>query len=144
MAEGSGGGKGLLLLLLLVIAGGAGGYNYHRNMQAEVAEEGARPLQSYSDAELAALAEAYRSEIEQFQKSVDAARRRKAVVQNGGGLEQRLRNFERVQANSGRQRALRGELIDRQIRLTAIEKEQALRTPDADMLAIHMKRLFTI
>lgn len=144
MAEKGGGGKGLLLLLLLVIAGGAGGYNYHRNMQAEVAEGGPRPLQSYSDTELAALADAYRTEIEQFQTSVDTASQRRAVVQNGGGLQQRVRNFERVQANSGRQRALSGELIDRQVRLTAIEREQEQRTPEADTLAIHMKRLFTI
>jgi uncharacterized protein HemX len=144
MGKGSGGGKGLLLLLLLAVLGGAGGYNYHRNMQAEIAEEGPRRLKGYSNQELAALAEAYQAEIEQFRQSVDAARRRKADTQDRGGLQQRVQDFEKVQANSGRQRALNGELIDRQGRLAEIEKEQGMRAPEADPLALHMKRLLTI
>jgi hypothetical protein len=138
------GSKVLLLVILLAVTGGAGAYNYQRNVAAEKVEEGPRPFKGYSDGDLTALAEAYGMEIEQYEQLVEAARQRKAGVRQNGALGQRLRDFERVQANSGQQRAMRGELIDRQVKLAEIEKEQGLRAPVADPLAIHMKRLLTI
>ena len=134
----------MFLLLLTVLLGGAGAYNYQRNLEAEKAQEGPRRLEVYSDSDLAALADAYRMEIEQFEQLVEASLQRKADVRGGGRLSQRVSDFERVQANSGQQRALRGDLIDRQVKLAEIQKEQSLRMPAADPFALHIKRLLTI
>lgn len=144
MGAGKSGSNAMLSLLLLVIAGGAGGYNYHRNLQAEIEEEGPRRFEQYSDADLETLAAAYQAEIDQYQQLADSARAKPTTVRDRGLISDRVREFERVQATGDRQRDLRGQVYERQGQLAEIQREQQLREPGTQGLALHLKRLLTI
>ena len=100
MAQESGkGGKLIPLLFLLMLLGGAGGYNYHRNAQAEDAEF--RPFGSYADADLDALAAAYEEQLSGGMAQYQKASSKAVTVREGGLLGEQVREFERVQKISG-------------------------------------------
>ena len=118
MGKDSGGGGGkALLLLLLVAACAAGGWNYHRNLQTEIEEQGPRRFEAYSDGQLADLAAAYQTEIDGYMEYVQASRARTTRVRDEGLLGDRVREFARVQAVSEKERAYLGALAERQNRL---------------------------
>ena len=84
-------------LILLVILCTAGGWNYHRNTLIEDAVP--RPYQGYSDEELNQLMSAYQDEVEvQMAVYRKATAGKKLKVQGGGLMEERIDEFERVQA----------------------------------------------
>ncbi|MGH0037708.1 MAG: hypothetical protein ACQGVK_21975 [Myxococcota bacterium] len=145
MASGGGSKLGAVLLVAIVL-GGLGGFNYYRNMQAEVQEEGPRPLAGYDDAGLAALGEAYRIEIEDLQL-------RRATLRSsadpdaakGAFIGDNVKQFEQVQRSSRALRDLLGEIAERQGRLAEIEREQQARSRSAGAgMTLHLQRLFTI
>lgn len=145
MANGGGSKLGATVMALLVV-GAAGGFNYHRNLQAEKQEEHKRPLSGYDDAELSALAEAYRTEIETLQQRRASLRRTAdPAAAKGAFLGENLEQFEKVQRSSQALRNLLGEIAERQGRLAEIEKEQQLRSGSASTgMALHLQRLFGI
>lgn len=125
---------------------GAGGYNYHRNLQAEAVESEPRPFSGYGDADLAALAEAYRGEVATWEQ-----RQRSIARTSGGGtarkgtlIDERVRDFERTQKRSGALRGVTAEIATREHRLAEIEAEQQRRAEDPTGFALHWKRLVTL
>jgi hypothetical protein len=145
MASGGGSKLGMALLLLIAL-GGLGGFNYYRNLQAESQDEAQRPLAGYDDAGLAALAEAYRVEIETLQAR-RAGMRRSAdpSAAKGAFIGDNVKEFEKVQRSSQALRDLLGEIAERQGRLAEIEREQQFRAGSAGGgMELHLQRLFTI
>jgi len=127
----------VLLLLLL----GAGGFNYHRNWQAEQADQQHRPLIGYSDEDLEALAHAYQEEIDGWEARM--ARHGETRVRDTGLLAERVAEFDRVRARSERYRDLSTEVADRQARIRDIRDEQRLRAARPTGLDLHLARLTT-
>jgi len=83
-------------LFLLVIFCAAGGWNYHRNMVIDDAVP--RPYRGYSDEELHQLISAYQGEVEiQMARYRESGVAKNVAVQDGGLLEERIDEFERVQ-----------------------------------------------
>ena len=68
--------KKLLVLLLILAVGGA--YNYQRNVKKE--EQQLRPYRGYSDSDLQALLEAYRTDADQLAKRYGAVRKVRSTV----------------------------------------------------------------
>jgi hypothetical protein len=145
MASGGGSKLGATLLMLIVL-GGAGGFNYYRNMQAEQQDEKPRPLSGYDDAGLAALADAYRTEIEALQARRAMARSAAdPAAAKGAFIGDNVKQFERVQKSSQALRDLLGEIAERQGRLAEIEREQQYRARSAGSgMALHLQRLFGV
>lgn len=140
---GAGAGRTLMLLLVLVgLVGGAGAWNYNRNLGEEEALP--RPWKGYSEADLQALADAYRTEIEQYSSRWDRARTRRVQARDGGHLDDRAREFERAQAHGQRVRELKGALAERQVSLEQIEEELALRRSLGTGLQLHLNRLLSL
>ena len=142
MASGGSGGTFKLILGLLVVLLGLGAFNYHRNWQAEKAEQGPRPLASYEDIGLIQLAEGYRAEIELLEKQQAAARSGSVKARKTEFVGEGVNEFERVQRSSARVRGLSGELAEREARLREIEGEmnyrQKIRTGGFEL---HLARL---
>lgn len=131
------------LLLLLVIAGAAGAFNYHRNYQIELQEQGARKFSGYSDADLDKLASAYRAEIEGLEGSYVKARDRRVELGDRPLLGERVREFERVQGAIKVKQGLTSALADAEARLREIEEEQAVRTHNRGFER-HLRRLLSV
>jgi ketosteroid isomerase-like protein len=134
---------GMLVLLLAALCA-LGGWNYWRNLQREQAEQSARPFAGYHDADLQALAAAYRSEVETLRKRYEATRkarpeaRRQALVGDG------IREFERVQRHSAREREATAELAQQEARLHDVEKELAYRAEMGSGWTLQLRRLTRI
>ena len=142
MASGAGSKLGIVLLLLAVL-GAAGAYNYHRNYQIELQEQGARPLSGVDDAGLEALADAYRQEIAAYESRQAAVRRSQtAPAAQGQLIGEKVQAFERVQARSRQLRDLTTEIAQREARLREVEQEQSYRARDG--MALHVSRLISI
>jgi hypothetical protein len=133
-----------LLAALLAGLAVAGGWNYQRNVQLERAEQGKRPFSGYADADLRALADAYRAEAETLRKRYEATRsarpeaRRRVFVSDG------VREFERVQRHAERSRDAAADLAEREARLSDIEKELATRAELGSGFELHLRRLTRI
>jgi len=139
------GGAQVLLLLALglaIVAGGA--WNYHRNLRAEQQEQGARPFERYSDAELEQLAGAYEAEIREADGRYQAVRARGVEVRDTALIDEGIREFERVQRSSARVRDLATEVADREARLRDIRSEQAHRAAARDGVSQHLARLLSL
>lgn len=143
MARGNGSSVGKLLVLLGVLVA-AGGYNYHRNLELEAAQEGPRPYESYSEADLQALLEAYRSEAEALERRYEAARRQRVGEQRGGLLDENIRAFETAWKQGAATREIGGQVAMRQAAIRDLEEELARRESQRDVMALHLKRLLTI
>jgi len=142
-------GKLKALAALLVVLGGLGGWNYYRNLQAERAEQGPRPMASVDVEGLEALAEAYRSEIRALEKRHAAARHGNASAAGETGrsafLGENLEHFEKVQRSSRQLRGLSGEIAAREAQLEEVEEELAYRARlENGGLGLHLQRLVGI
>lgn len=131
---------GTLAVLLLALVG-AGGWNYWRNLRIEQAEHAKRPFAGYADADLRALADAYRGEVESWRQREAAARQGRPAVREQGFVGDGVRQFERVQRHSARAREAATGLAEREARLQEIEKELAYRADLGSGLALHLRRL---
>ncbi len=135
-------GKILPLLVLLALLGGAGAWNYNRNLSTE--EEVYRPFKSYAEADLGARMEAYRSEIDQREQAWKAAAGQRSSASGNGHIDDRAREFERIQATGSRVRALKRELAERQATLVELQAEASFRESERDALKLFIRRLTTI
>lgn len=131
-------------LLLIVLAGLllGGGYNYHRNWQAETAEP--RPYEGYSQQDLEALLKAYQSENSALERRYESARSTAERTNRAGMLDENIRAFEQAQRRSSGSRALGAQLSMHQAATGEIEAELARRERDADPMQVHLRRLLTI
>jgi hypothetical protein len=137
------GGAAFLLLVLLVALGVAGAYNYSRNTAAEQ-EETPRPYSGYSDAELAALIEAYEHEVEDLESRYEVAKSRDFETSSGGLIDERIGEFERAQQWGDSTRSIGADVAEQEAVLRELRKEQMLRGASADSLELHLRRLLTI
>jgi hypothetical protein len=133
----------MLLVVLLLGLGVGGAWNYRRNLDAEAAEN-PRPYRTLSDVEIAQLIAAYEGEIGEWETREGGARSTPGVVRERAHLEDRIREFERVQRSGARERAVGDDLLVRQIELEKLEEEQRLRSGSQDVLALHLRRLLTL
>jgi hypothetical protein len=143
MAKSGGGGGGLVLVVLLLALGVGGAWNYRRNLDAEAAEK-PRPYRTLDDAEIAQLIEAYRGEIADWEARAAGARGRSGGVREGAHLDDRIREFERLQSAGMKERAVGDALVTRRIELERLEEEQRLRSGSEDVIALHLRRLLTL
>lgn len=133
----------MLLVVLLLALGVGGAWNYRRNLDAEAAES-PRPYRTLSNAEIGDLIAAYQGEIDEWQAKQGGADRRSGAVRDRALFEDQIREFERVQREGARSRALGGELLLRRIELEKLEEEQRLRSSSQSTLALHLRRLLTL
>jgi len=133
----------ILILVLLVILGAAGEYNYQRNLAAEESKA-PRTYRGYSDAEIAALIEAYQQEVEALEARYGAAKSDTFEVKNGGLIDERIREFERAQQAGTSTRSMGGDVAKQAAILRELRKEQSLRRGSGDSLLLHLRRLVTI
>ena len=131
-----------LLLVVLVALGGAGGWNYHRNLSAE--SETPRPYRSYADADLEALIQAYEGEIHSLEKRYDSAKQVRGESGKKDHFDDRVREFERVQAISTRSRNAGAKLSVSEAELAQLVAESEQRARDADPFQLFLRRLLTI
>lgn len=139
-----GGGSGFLLVAILVIAGGAGGWNYHRNLALETERANSRPFQGYSDADLEQLAAAYEEKVDVLERKYRASlAKRTGVRDNGGLIDEKVQEFERVQKVGESIRAATTQVADSEARLRQIREEQTWRRNDGQ-LSLHLRRLTSL
>jgi len=133
----------ILILALLVILGAAGEYNYQRN---KVAEESAAPrsYRGYSDAQIAALIEAYEQEVEALEARYGEAKSHTIETRSGGLIDEQIREFERAQEAGASTRSKGADVAQRDGVLRELRRERSLRGTPADSLKLHLRRLVTI
>jgi hypothetical protein len=131
----------LLIALLALCAGGA--WNYHRNLQAEQADEAARPLSGYATEDLEALADAYQQEIDTHAARYARSREARAEAREHAYFDQQVQEFERVQRGAVKQRDAGAALAEREAALHEVEAELARRGPVRSEWEIHLRRLTT-
>jgi len=132
----------LVALLLLIVVGG--GYNYHRNMQAEQQDQGPRPFKGYSTADLTSLRDAYDQEVQAYQRKYDSQQRQRVRTSGNGAMNEQVDQFERVQRNSAAIRETTADVAEREAQLRAINRELELRLALGGGLSLHLKRLTSI
>lgn len=136
----AGGGRGKLVALLAVLLVALGGANYYRNYQADVAVE--RPYRGYSDAEIAELLEAYRSEAKALDRELGRTRERRAGPGGDGGLlAERVEDYEHARRRGERVRGLAREAASREAMVEALERERRIREELARGWRLHLERL---
>jgi predicted transcriptional regulator len=131
----------LLLLLLLGGVAGAGAWNYQRNLKKELSIP--RPWRGYSEADVQAMADAYRAEIEQYERAWKQASGAKAEQRGGDLISDRVSDFDAVQRTSSHARAMRREMADREVVLEQLERELQFKAGERDLTALHIRRLTT-
>ena len=142
MAEGRSVGRSLLLLLVLLGGvAGAGAWNYQRNLQKELSVP--RPWRGYSEADVKAMADAYRAEIEQYEQAWKSAQGAKADQHGGDLISDRVSDFDAVQQTSSHTRAMRREMADREVVLEQLQRELQFKAGERDLTALHIRRLTT-
>ena len=141
MAGGSDARVGQTLILLLIL-GAAGGWNYHRN--AVIDDAVLRPFRGYSDEELHQLISAYQGEVEiQMERYRKSTAGKKVSVQDGGLLEDRIDEFERVQHLSKQRRERAYKVTENQILAEQLAKEQVTRERNRPIYKMIFRRLTT-
>jgi hypothetical protein len=130
------------LLLLFAVAIGIAGWNYHRNLEAERAE--LRPYRGYAEADLDALVEAYSAHSEASEARWEATSERRAAVREKAYLDEKVAEFERVQAVARGTRETRQRWAEAQATLSEIEKEKRRRAAERDAWRVHLRRLTTV
>jgi hypothetical protein len=130
------------IMILLVILCTAGGWNYHRNTLID--DTVPRPYRGYSDEELNQLISAYQGEVE-----IQMARYRKSTagknvtVQDGGLLEERIDEFERVQRLSKQRKERAYQVTDNQILVEQLAAEQVTRERNRPIYKMIARRVTT-
>jgi hypothetical protein len=133
----------LAFLLLLLIA--AGGWNYHRNLQAEQASQDTRPYGNYSVDDLESLRDAYASELSGVQANFDSAKRNRArPVGDVGSIAGNVEQFQKTKRASSAIRAAAASVSERQEEIDALDRELMERTHFGQGLSRHLKRLIAI
>ncbi len=132
----------LALLAVLGLLAGLGAWNYFRNLHSE--QQVFRPYRGVSDAELAQLVDAYKSEVERAGARYGAAQEASGNVRNHQLLAERLGEFERVRRRSERTRELGAKTAELETTLRAVEEERRFRESERDHMAVFLKRLLTI
>jgi hypothetical protein len=128
------------ILILLVILCAAGGWNYHRN--AVIDDAVPRPYGGYSDEELNQLASAYQVEVEvQMERYRNSAASNKVVVRDGGLLDDRIDEFERVQRLSKKRRERAYRVTENQILVEQLAQEQVARERNRPVYKMIFRRL---
>jgi hypothetical protein len=122
--------------VLLAALGGAGAWNYNRNLRAEEAEP--RPYRGYTDADLAALLEAYEGELEGLRGRSGGAG---GAAPGGPMLRDNVRAFERTRAAADAARVRAGELAGQEAVVRDLRKEQQHRAQMGSGIAVHLRRL---
>jgi len=135
-------GVAMLPVVVLLALLTAGGFNYHRNWQAEARVP--RPYESYAQADLEALLAAYEAENAEAERRYEAARQRLGRERGSGMLDQNIAAFEAAQRDSSKARELGALLAMQQTATGEIESELERRKADADQLQVHLRRLLTI
>ena len=128
------------LLVLLAILAGAGGWNYHRNWQAELEAQRGRPFGEYDDKSLSQLAKAYRAELEAWKERYEGAQGSRAQLRDARNVEANVEQFARVRANNQNRREVTSEVAQREARLREIAKERKIRARNRRPEA-HWRRL---
>ena len=137
-------GVAILILALLVALGAAGEYNYQRN-KAAGEKDAPRPYGGYSDAEIAALIDAYEREVEALESRYGAAKSRDFESRGGGLIDEQIEAFERAQRAGVSTRSMGGEVAQQEAVLRELRREQSLRGGGGlDSLKVHLRRMFTI
>jgi hypothetical protein len=129
------------LVLVLVVLVGAVGWNYHRNAQVE--EHEFRPYRSYTEADLAALIEAYEEVEAATGDRYESAVTRRSEARGTGDLMGNLNEFERVQRAGRKTRDARGQYADARASLEELRKERARRAGERSKLRLFLRRAFT-
>ena len=139
MAGGSDARVGQTLILLAILCA-AGGWNYHRN--AVIDDAVPRPYRGYSDEELNQLASAYQAEVEvQMERYRNSAASNKVVVRDGGLLDDRIDEFERVQRLSKKRRERAYRVTENQILVEQLAQEQVARERNRPIYKMIFRRL---
>ena len=134
------GGSGGKLLLLLAVLAGLGGYNYQRNLEAEAQE--IRPYRGYSDADLEALENAYRAELEVLDARYAQVQGVQFKARDQGFGQAQVDEFERVQRASRAKREVGYQASEGQATLNAVVQERALRARQGPPWLVFAKRAF--
>ena len=117
------------LLLLLVLLLGFGGWNYHRNWQIEKQTEGHRPYQSYAEADLETLRDAYRAELEGVRAQFDAAKRKRVRPSRDlGTISDNVTQFQRTARTSHAIRDAAASVAERQRQVAELDREIEIRS----------------
>ena len=139
MAGGSDARAGQTLILLAILCA-AGGWNYHRN--AVIDDAVPRPYRGYSDEELNQMASAYQAEVEiQMERYRNSAAAKKVVVQDGGLLEERIDEFERVQRRRKQRQERAYHVTENQILVEQLAQEQVTRELNRPIYKMIFRRL---
>jgi len=130
------------VLMLLLILAGVGAWNYHRNWQADRQPEEARPYESYAEADLSALREAYATELESVRAEfAHSKRQREEVSRNQGSMTRNLEQFAQTTRNSSAIRKAAANVAERESQIAELDRELELRSRMGHGLAMHLRRL---
>jgi hypothetical protein len=129
------------VLVVLLALGAAGGWNYHRNYEAEVAERGPSSFSGYSSESLEALRVAYQIEIDGVAGEYQALKSKRTQVRAVSGVGDGVKQFEKVQRSANRLRDVTTGLAANEARVRDIDKELRYRNDTAGGFAVHFKRL---
>ena len=141
MASGSDSRVGSTVFLLVILCA-AGGWNFHRNTQIDAAVP--RPYRGYSDEDLSQLISAYQGEVEvQMARYRNSTAGKDFTVSDGGLMEERIDEFERVQHLSKQRRERAYQVTDNQILVDQLAKEQVIRERDRPTYKMILRRLTT-
>jgi hypothetical protein len=130
----------VMLAVLLAAVAAAGAWNYQRNLAREEQEKG--PYASYSDAQLAALKQAYEGEIAALQKRYQARKAEPYRAGSGPLIGDQVREFERASARGRAIRDAGGDLAEREATLADIDLELSRR--GGDPTQIFLNRLLSL
>ena len=133
----------VLVLLGIVVLAAAGGWNYHRNFEAEQRAASARPLHGYSTGDLEALADAYRQEIAAHAARYASQKTKRSEARDRAYFDEQVHEFENVQKHSSRVREAGAELSVREADLARIEAELRARGGVESDLDRQLRLLFT-
>lgn len=133
----------LVLLLVILCVGGA--FNYHRNLQRERDSERIRPYKAHAVADLEALREAYRAELESSRRSFQSAQRARAgTARDAGSVGRNIAQFDRTAAASRSIRDAASQVAQREGQIAELDREIRLRSDLGQGLMRHLRRLTTI
>lgn len=142
MREASRGDAFRTVLILLGCLGGLGTWNYVRNTRAE--QEAFRPYQGYSEKQLDQLISAYEADLGRLTDRYEEAKARRAKLEEGTLLGDRVRAFERARRARERVRRYGSEVSQREASLRDFQAERSYREANKQRLRQILRRLFTI
>ena len=132
--------KWLLLLILLGVPG-LGFYNYHRNAHLDQELQN-RTYANLSDADLNALAEAYRGEVDRLRRMLTEDPDGQAALDGiaAGDFGRKVKRFESFQQENREWKAARGQAMEREAALEELERELSIRERRLDEPLQRVKR----